>query len=197
MKSKFDITGLFYEVGGYKCRKLLDIKRSGSRKRKPDLMVIMMNPGSSYPLNGIDNNSEASETEPDNTQLQIMKVMESSSFDYARILNLSDLRTPDSSVLYKFLKSKKSKKVDHSIFSVGRREELERLFIRNVPAIYGWGVNSALIPLAKQAIDALNIEKPLGLLKAGTLHSYYHPLPRIYEKQLEWVDHVSRQAKCV
>lgn len=79
--------------------------RVGVKLNEPDLMVVMMNPGSSYPLDGIDNNSIPSEADPDTTQQQIMKVMDAALFNYARILNLSDLRTPDSNELYRFLNS--------------------------------------------------------------------------------------------
>ena len=172
MSANFEVTGLFYEVSGYKLRMYLDIKRVGVKKNAPDLMVVMMNPGSSYPLDGVDNNSIPSETEPDTTQQQIMKVMDSASFDYARILNLSDLRTPDSKELYVFINSEESGSVEHSIFSEKRKVDLNRLFIKGVPVIYGWGVNSALVPLAKLAIETLNINSPLGMLKPGTEYSF-------------------------
>ena len=194
MGTKFEITGLFYEASGYKLRKFLDIKREGSSLSEPDLMVVMMNPGSSFPLDGIDNNSVPSEAEPDTTQHQIMKVMDAGSFDYARILNLSDLRTPDSNELYRFLKSEESNSVAHSIFNTERQEELNQLFAKGVPVIYGWGVNSALVPLAKQAIETLCVAAPLGMLKPNTEYSFYHPLPRVYAKQLEWVQHVTSQS---
>ncbi|MEH6543866.1 MAG: hypothetical protein V7721_07985 [Porticoccaceae bacterium] len=193
-RTEFEVTGLFYESGGYKFRKFLDIKRTNTVQGIPDLMVVMMNPGSSYPLDGIDNNSISSEAEPDTTQQQIMKVMDEVSFDYPRILNLSDLRTPDSNQLYKFVKSDESKLVDHSIFSTNRKTELNQLFIQYIPVIFGWGVNAALTLLAKLAIESLCINNPLGMLKPGTQYSYYHPLPRIYEKQLEWVQYVINQS---
>jgi hypothetical protein len=167
--------------------------RFGVELNDPDLMVVMMNPGSSYPLDGINNNSVPSEAEPDTTQQQIMKVMDAAALNYARILNLSDLRTPDSSELYSFLESEKSSEVEHSIFSPNRKSELEQLFVNGTPVIFGWGVNQALVPLAKQAIEALCVSNPLGILKPNTRYSYYHPLPRIYGKQLEWVQHVTSQ----
>ncbi len=139
-------------------------------------MVVMMNPGSSYPLNGIDNNFLPSEAQPDITQKQIMRVMDAVGFDYARILNLSDLRTPDSGELYRFLKSDESSLVDHSIFSPNRQSELEQLFVTGVPVIFGWGVNQALVPLAKLAIEALCISNPLGILKPNTRYSCKYPL---------------------
>lgn len=194
MSTKFEVKGLFYESNGYKLRKYLDITRVGVELNEPDLMVVMMNPGSSYPLDGIDNNSVPSEAEPDTTQQQIMKVMDASAFNYARILNLSDLRTPDSNELYRFLKSDESSTVEHSIFSPNRKSELAQLFVNCVPVIFGWGVNQALIPLAKLAIDTLCISNPLGILKPNTRYSYYHPLPRVYAKQLEWVQHVTSQS---
>jgi len=194
LSEKFKIIGLFYEINGHKLRKYLDIKRKDSSQKTPDLMVVMMNPGSSFPLDGVDNNSNPSEAEPDTTQQQIMKVMDAASFDYARIINLSDLRTPDSNELYKFIKSDESKAIEHSIFSVNRKADLRKLFIKNVPVIYGWGVNSALVPLAKLAIEALCISEPLGILKPKTKYSYYHPLPRIYSKQLEWVRLIKSQS---
>ena len=193
MSGEFEVTGLFYEANGYKLRKYLDIRVQDTSKTVPQLMVVMMNPGSSYPLNGIENNSAPSAAEPDTTQYQIMKVMEEGEVEYARILNLSDLRTPDSNALYKFLKSEESKSVDHSIFSATRKSELNQLFVRGVPVIFGWGVNPALVPLARQAVDSLSIEQPLGIRKPNTEYSYYHPLPRIYANQLEWVQHVTSQ----
>lgn len=193
MSTKFEVTGLFYESNGYKLRKYLDIKRVGVAFNEPDLMVVMMNPGSSYPLDGINNNSAPSEAEPDTTQQQIMKVMNAAEFNYARILNLSDLRTPDSSELYRFLRSEESCALEHSIFSPNRKSELGKLFLNGIPVIFGWGVNQALFPLAKQAIEALHIRGPLGILKPNTRYSYYHPLPRIYAKQVEWVQHVTSQ----
>ena len=193
MSSKFEVTGLFYEANGFKLRKFLDIKLPGTKKSAPELMVVMMNPGSSYPLDGIENNTVSSAAQPDNTQAQIMKVMEAVSIEYARVLNLSDLRTPDSNALYRFLKSEKSQLVDHSIFSSTRKSELNKLFERSVPVIFGWGVNSTLVPLAKKAIDALSVEEPFGVKKKNNDYSYYHPLPRIYSKQLEWVLHVTNQ----
>ena len=193
MKTEFDITGLFYKNKDYKFRKYLDIKRKDSNQKMPDLMVVMMNPGSSYPLNGEENGLIPTPTKPDNTQHQIMKVMNVASFNYARILNLSDLRTPDSKELYAFIKSDQSDKVEHSIFAHCREDEFGELFVRNVPVIFGWGVSEALVPLAKQAVEAIGIKNPLGELKVGTENSYYHPLPRNFNEQQKWVQYVLNQ----
>ena len=154
-------------------------------------MVVMMNPGSSYPLDGNDNNDVPSKAEPDNTQDQIMKVMQNTSIEYARVLNLSDLRAPDSKALYAFIKSKEAKGVKHSIFDKNRISDFNSLFVKNVPVIYGWGVDSSLSDLAKQAVERINAPNPVGLKKKDTECAYYHPLPRIYNKQVEWVTKLS------
>ena len=193
MDTEFEVTGLFYKINGYKLRKHLDIQQVDTNQIDPDLMVVMMNPGSSYPLDRIDDNYKPATAKPDNTQNQIMEVMKNTSLSYARILNLSDLRTPHSRILYKFVKSQESKQVDHSIFSASREVELKELFVENVPVIYGWGVNPALVPLAKQAIEALEVECPMGILKPNTKYTYYHPLPRVHQKRVEWVQHVTNQ----
>ena len=100
MKTDFEINGLFYENKNLLCRKYLDIKRNEAISNKPDLMVVMMNPGSSRPEDGNEKNIIASKAVPDKTQDQIMKVMNNCNFNYARILNLSDLREAKSKVFY-------------------------------------------------------------------------------------------------
>lgn len=196
MRDSFIIKGLFYELAEYKCRKYLDIKRKSSTDTTdsiniPDLMIVMMNPGSSYPIDGIENNTIESEAIPDRTQDQIMRVMNDSNFNYARVLNLSDLRTPKSPVLYKFLKSEKSSLVAHSIFDAKRKADLHELFVHNVPVIFGWGVNKSLTCLAKQAIQSIKCDNPIGLKKNDSDVAYYHPLPRVYSDQIEWVNAIN------
>ena len=191
MGNKFEISGHFYELSGLKCRRYLNIKRIGSNLDQPDIMVVMMNPGSSYPLDGIDNNSAPSEAHPDPTQDQIMAVMNNTGFIFARILNLSDARQSSSSEFYKFLNSSSANSIPHSIFHQSRHEEFSTLFNGGVPVIYAWGVNSNLEGLAREAINRISEIKPIGIRKNGIEWAYYHPLPRIHTKQVEWVKTVS------
>ena len=118
--------------------------------------------------------------------------MKNTSFEYARVLNLSDLRTPDSKALYAFIKSKEAKTVHHLIFDQSRINNFNALFVKDVPLIYGWGVDSSLTDLAKIAIERTSHSCPVGLRKEGKEYAYYHPLPRIYYKQVEWVEKVSQ-----
>lgn len=191
MANNFEIFGHFYELSSLKCRKYLNIKRVGSNLSQPDIMVVMMNPGSSYPLDGIDNNSAPSEAHPDPTQDQIMAVMNNTGFNFARVLNLSDARQPSSKEFYKFLNSSSANSIPHSIFHQSRHEEFLTLFRRGVPVIYGWGVNSSLEGLARKAINRISEDNPIGIRKNGVEWAYYHPLPRVHTKQVEWVNTVS------
>lgn len=193
MKTKFEITGLFYENKNLLCRKYLDIKRNEKITDKPDLMVVMMNPGSSRPEDGNEKNIIASKAVPDKTQDQIMKVMNNCNFNYARILNLSDLREAKSKAFYS--KFEELKKIPHSIFNDDRIGDFETLFVKGVPVIFAWGVDTKLVSLATKAIERINEAKPFGLLKEGTAVSYYHPLPQNYHEQEKWCEDITKMFK--
>lgn len=195
MKNQFKVTGFYYEKLGFKFRKYLDIKKVDTDIITPDLAVIMMNPGSSRPVNGIDNNTEESIAIPDRTQDQIMKVMLNSNLQYARILNLSDLREAKSNVFYTRIIEMENKGISHSVFDENRQDDFNQLWVNNVPVIFGWGVNDHLKPLALKAIAACNTSNPYGILKHNTKWAYYHPLPQIYVKQQEWVNIITKQLK--
>lgn len=193
MKNQFKITGLFYEIQGFKFRKYLDIKKVKSTLKSPDLMVVMMNPGASISRDGIDNNTIESEVVPDRTQSQIMTVMLNCGFNYARVLNLSDIREPNSNKFFKKMAELESKGIAHSIFDDSRKEDFNSLWTPNIPVIYGFGVSIHLKPLALKAIAASNTSNTYGILKPNTTWAYYHPLPPVYSKQLEWVNSINEQ----
>lgn len=190
MSDAFEITGLFYKNEGFEhCfRKFLDIKRKDTLSVQPDLMVVMMNPGSSYPIDNNDNNPLPSLAKYDRTQNQIMQVMSNTKYQYARILNLSDLRTPNSAELRKFIKSDEGRNIPHSIFSEERSDDFNELFISDVPVILAWGVHNDLRQLAVQALAKLVHEKCFGYRKEGTSAAYYHPLPKKYVDQQKWLE---------
>jgi hypothetical protein len=48
------------------------------------------------------------------------------------------------------------------------------------------------MPLALKAMVA-DASNPYGILKANTNWAFYHPLPPVHNKQLEWVTVVSKQ----
>lgn len=189
MKSKFHITGLFYEIQGFRFRKYLNIKKKGSSIQVPDIMVIMMNPGNSKPVDGIDNNSVESDAFPDRTQDQVMKVMLACNLQYARVLNLSDVREPKSNKLFPKLLEMNKIGISHSIFDAKREKDYDSLFIKGIPVIFAWGVSKKLQDLAENAIKTIDADNPIGIAK--NKWAYYHPLPQVYSKQKEWVEKVS------
>lgn len=189
--NEFKITGYYYNKYKYQFRKYLNIRRNNSPTDNPDLMVIMMNPGGSKPK--IEKYDIETEAIADKTQLQIMKVMDNCSFNYARILNLSDLREPKSNVFYKMIPKLESENISHSIFNKKRTEELKGLFIGNITIVFAWGVNRKLKILANRVIDVLNVKEPIGWNKKN--NEYYHPLPRSQKKQCEWVNRITSQIK--
>ncbi len=190
MRENFKITGLFYQKAGYNFRKFLNIIRNDTNRKIPDLMVVMMNPGSSRPFDGNENSFIETEAIPDKTQDQIMKIMNECGFDFARILNLSDLREAKSSVFYKKIEELNTKKISHSIFDMERNDDFQDLFVQNVPVIFAWGVNKYLFKLAKMAIERVGSVNPIGLRKNSFEFAYYHPLPRFKNEREEWVDKI-------
>jgi len=191
----FTVKGFYYTNTDIKFRKYLEIKSHNTTNPNlvPDLMVIMMNPGSSRPLDENNNGCTLTPAFPDRTQNQIMKVMENTNHHYARILNLSDLRTPHSNELYMFINSDENNEITHSLFCPERNDELNSLFIQDVPVICGWGINTTLRPLAEQALQVIKNSLVIGDLKRNTQWAYYHPLPPVYSKQAAWVESISNQ----
>ena len=190
LREQFNITGLFYKNGGFSFRKYLNIKLKTSSKTIPDLMLVMMNPGSSKPLNEKDNFNKETPTIPDNTQDQIMQVMLQCGFEYARILNLSDKRESKSGEFYKNIDTLDKKGIAHSIFDDRRIDDFEDLFVKDIPVIFAWGVSSKLRGLARQAVERIGNENIFGIKKVDYDWAYYHPLPRIYKDRIKWVDDI-------
>ncbi|SEG47767.1 DUF1643 domain-containing protein [Flavobacterium urumqiense] len=195
MREDFNITGLFYENQGYKFRKFLNIVKKDSNCQIPDLMVVMMNPGGSRPINGYDDYKIETETIPDRTQDQIMVLMNNCKFNYARILNLSDFREPKSRKFYNQMDDFETKNIHHSIFCEERKEDFNKLFIKDIPVIFAWGVNRNLFELAALAKERIGLVNVSGLKKEGEEYAYYHPLPQTYNKQKEWVINITETIK--
>ncbi len=191
----------FYEmtVGGetYNCRDVLDIIRKEPvvqpdpqklLAKEVDAIFIMMNPGSSEPKDKENNGRKMTEAEPDDTQFQLMRVMENKkNWQHVRVLNLSDLRNPESGSFYKLFKNVESlngKK--HSIFNDSRKGALNEFWMlkENAPIIAAWGVDDNLNSLTAQCIQYLKsvTVKPIGWLKPRTKNRFYHPYSRVDKK---------------
>lgn len=223
LKKRFSCYGHFYELAlmngdRVNCRSVLEIV-DGDISRKvpsdiselePDVVVIMMNPGSSHPkdIYHIDDEIEYPRTftcfrkelvltQPDNTQYQIMRVAVHQGWKHIRVLNLSDLRDPKSG---SFLQ-----KVDalsgimgghvHSMFCSERSAELAHaLKRRNRTAILlGWGQDPGLIPLARQCMDRIEGEPTCTVVSDVHPLLSAHPSPMLQSKKLEWLETMIRE----
>ncbi|NRB80238.1 MAG: DUF1643 domain-containing protein [Saccharospirillaceae bacterium] len=164
-----------------------------------DLLVVMMNPGSSEPLNTNDKvtvfSKECVLTKPDNTQSQVMIIMKDNGFRTAVVINLSDVREPKSSRFSRKLKGLSFGSVGekHSLFSEQRNEELSGIIDKcgSCPVIFASGVNYKLRFLTSQAISKFENNRIIGDKNMKGL--FYHPLPRSKQKQEAWVDEINRQ----
>lgn len=169
----------------------------------PDAVVIMMNPGSSRPIENGDTDSLLSMplasgfqkplvlTQPDNTQYQIMRIMVSKGWNHVRVLNISDLRDPKSP---SFIARTQRLAVlpggaTHSMFCAERTAEREMMLRRKpgAPVILGWGQDAGLIPLAKQCLSRIAGEKIITVSAGNDPVLTAHPSPMLQSKKEEWL----------
>jgi len=213
LQAKYNCYGHFYSIisdnGEFPCRSVLEIvdksivprKTDDLLKRTPDLVAIMMNPGASKPvveqnlkvkLNSIpDMKIELTDTIPDKTQFQIMRIMKVKNWTHTRILNLSDLRDPESEKFYKYYESVESILGDdqHTIFSAHRTNELSKKLNSQPPVLAAWGVKNKLNPLINKCMASIKKDKLIGIKKSGSKDKYYHPLLQGTPfNQKEWVE---------
>jgi len=198
----------FYEMtvsGKYNCRDVLDIIRKEPvvqpdpqklLAKKMDAIFIMMNPGSSEPKNKNNNGRKMTEAEPDDTQFQLMRVMDKKNWQHVRVLNLSDLRATPCKEFYKKLRevAEIPSGEEHSIFTTSRRKNLEKIWMLkdNAPVVAAWGVADDLDALIAQCMNYLNRKnvKPIGWLKSKTNDRFYHPWPRNEKAQQDWINNI-------
>jgi hypothetical protein len=216
LKEIFDAFAHFYNlrIGNniFQCRNLLEIVSKDtlhSRKGLPDAVVIMMNPGSSRPLDKkyspalytTDENfsgilgKNLIPTRPDNAQYQIMRLMLLNEWKYVKVLNLSDLRNGNSGEFSKEFETASS--IDpsnpHCITHSRRRRELnEALRTKSGhPIIAGWGSVGILKTAANDMIKlipdltGLNLETPW----------YKYPSPYKKDQKLSWLTEMDALVK--
>jgi hypothetical protein len=218
LKKRFTCYGHFYELTlsngeQLKCRSVLEIvdgeipqhDPSAISLLVPDVVVIMMNPGSSHPKDkqhepGLFDTQLAPDakelvlTQPDNTQYQIMRVAVEKDWHHIRVLNLSDLRDPKSGSFIQ--KAEACAALEdgqlHSIFCEQRTEERTRSLRRknNGPILLGWGQDAGLIPLAEQCLSRI-VGEPVFTV-ASPVHPLLnaHPSPMMQKKKVEWLERI-------
>ncbi len=133
---------------------------------------------------------------PDRTQYQIMRLLLAAQakglgWQHARILNLSDLRTPKSAEFVEKLQ-RYADHPEHSLFCDARHAECTALFANpSTPALLGWGLNPVFGAWADRALRAAQGHVRLGISADGRL--FRHPLPQRQDMQLAWLADVVAQ----
>jgi hypothetical protein len=210
----FEFLGLFYNNNNQPCRRILDIRIKECNQFKPDLLVIMMNPGGSFPkksnmgcnhakrrlswkkkykdLSTIDK-AVFVPTCPDQTQWKIVEFMKpypkkEPCFNYARVLNLSDICKP------KLVKTDAKIFEANSIFVNDQCNELLNN-LGTIPVLLAWGTDKfnfynhlavkALIILEQKGLKIYGYRKP-------NTNYFYHPLirPNKINKLGKWLESI-------
>lgn len=211
LKKIFDVTGHFYDlkISGsvFKCRSILEIKRKGinGESKIPDIVVIMMNPGSSIPLDknytpkifSINTYSmikikEIVPTRPDNAQYQLMRLMVFNNWNYVRVLNLSDLRNGKSTDFRTdFMSAMNLDKTNpHCITHKKRRKELQDLLrSKTRKIIAAWGS----IDLLKESAEIILKQNKniIGIIN-GSLPNFRYASPLIQTQKELWLKEIQK-----
>ncbi len=218
LKKDFNVFGHFYTLNlesgeTIDCRSVLEIIEKKSTPssinslsiREPNAIFIMMNPGSSVPLQSVDNAVASNDIDklkislvlakPDVTQYQVMRIMHYCGWSHVRVLNISDLRDPSSGKFAeRFINlEKRTGLIDHSLFSGKRNSELKTKIQTHsyTPIICAWGVSKDLNPLIDRCLTQIGTMPNIkGLLKPNTEDKYFHPLPTLQKDKELWVNNM-------
>lgn len=214
LKPRYQVLGHFYNLQlqakePQKCRSVLEISALGTaRNLVPDAIFVMMNPGSSRPVEEVNTtftinqvagmSAQLVPTVPDMTQYQVMRVMHYMGWQRVRVINLSDLRDPKSgSFTQRYAQLENGLgATEHSIFSPRRAAQLKQNIIRKrgAPIVCAWGVSDDLNPLIERARRVLELEQEVtGLRKSPGAWKYFHPLPSLQSKKEEWVTQILKR----
>ncbi len=209
LKKEFAVFGHFYDRKFKNevipCREILEIISLGNVPHdfqglplaQAELIVVMMNPGSSKPASksyipiAISRPSDITKkryivaAKPDNAQYQIMRIMLINGWSHARILNLSDLRQPKSAV---FMKTWPTLSESHSIFSKPRQNSLYQLIGEPEQVLLAWSQEESLRPLAEMAGSAVDSFNTIGLSRGENLYAY--PSPMLQKHKEAWLENI-------
>lgn len=196
LSERYRVTADFYRIDSWLfCRNIAICLSGCDDYLKPQLAVVMMNPGSAKPLDAPVDAAGKFRVLPDATQQQVMRVMDRCGINAVRVFNLSDLREPKSKVFFQTVKVLDNRGIAHSLFDDRRTDEFWANFPVGVPVVFAWGVNANLTPLAMRAAEKIAVPNPLGKAKPGEPYAYYHPLPRTAVQKEQWVELVVNQLK--
>ncbi len=203
---RFRCTGLFYDWrpdrADFAKRAILEIFRDGLAAPEalsiPDVVVVMMNPGSSAPLAGYGQPEFAGQrvpAKPDAVQYQVMRLMAAAGWQHARVVNLADVRAAKSADLYALIEQGASRTDLGAMFAnASCVPTAAAVTARRV--ICAWGMDKRLAPFAREAqawLDAHGLE-PLGLRAEAGFPAYRYPKPvGNWNMAVEWLARLKSQ----
>jgi hypothetical protein len=176
----------YYVLGTTKCRKLLNIFIERNEE-KPDLTVVMMNPGSASPKTpnntyviGDDENDLQITSSKDATLSRVSSLMTAfPQVKWIQVLNLSDIIQPTSINFYSLIDDLPCELQTHSIFCHQRDPELRNLINPGSPVLLAWGMSKRTEKLKEQAVNRLSVIGANILNDHDDRLSCYHPLARL------------------
>lgn len=176
IKKEFSLCAYFYRgKDEIKCRKYLDIKVLGSVGERPDLIVVMLNPGSCGEGKEI-TFDELVPVAPDATLRRVQRFMEDKELTCVRILNLCDIQEKNSGLFFKKYTGHNASEYQTAfIFDDSRRKELLCLAPAGTPFIFAWGLDSR----NKSMVDSANkCVVEMGYPVVNKDFRAFHPLTR-------------------
>ncbi len=213
LKTKFSVFGHFYDLDindrTFNCRSILEIssKSINVERSVPCAVVVMMNPGSSKPLDGRYKpkrftpdkimggrwKKEIIPTQPDNAQYQIMRLMLLQEWDHVRVINLSDLRNGNSGDFSKEFKeaAQLDASCPHSITHEGRHSELLENCSKSPIVIAAWGTTEVLREAANSFLSSIENVRGLPLYKSW----YRYPSPYKKDQKIDWLRNIHNELK--
>lgn len=209
LKNLFQTDGVFYELdvngNNHFCRSTAKISRSGVVTDEADALFVLTNPGKCVPLdekNVLPVNPENIadlpfiEARPDETQYQVMRLMERMKWDMIYMISLSDLCAGNTKEFIRhlyYMDFNKSRK--HSMFSTDRLGEIDKLLSPDTKMIAGWGVSEEIEKRATEALAMLTKKGTVNGYRHKTAPFYYHPYQYGRKKRVEWMDCVEEGLK--
>ncbi|MFP7442949.1 hypothetical protein SFC50_04530 [Bacillus infantis] len=201
LKERFEVKAHFYKMKIDKEEYLMRseariLRKMHMEEEKTDAIIVMINPGGCSAKN---KNQEFSflpkwgeeklfvAAKPDQTQYQLMNLMERMRWNCITILNISDICTGNFQEFKKVLKKFYTEGYqNHSLFSEERKKELEGHLETCSTLIYAWG-KSDFRPILEMADSILKKGfKNKGLKGEGPY--FRHPKPALHKDRLEWLN---------
>lgn len=214
LKKKYVVYGSFYNLKISSneilpCRNRLEIMERSQVNNLdlPDAVFIMMNPGSSAPLDSevelpvyhVEDIKVSGEVKvkwvlakPDITQYQVMRVMAAKGWGFVRVINLSDIREAKSKVFNEALERLKTKEPLrlHSIFSSHRSVELKNALELKClsPIVAAWGTDDFLMELAAMCCNNSDVHNVKGIKSDKSRYLYSHASPPFQKYKERWLE---------